>query len=90
MGSDLLERAHEVYETFGHTGNLKSQRMPDAVMRAVIAFVLEEAAKEIEEGFDRGIKTKRDQCLHGRFGWEDCEPCCAAAIRALIPTREGE
>ena len=45
---------------------------------------LEEAAKLIEEGFDRpGIETKQDTCAHGKFGWEDCEGCAAAAIRAL-------
>jgi hypothetical protein len=45
---------------------------------------LEEAAKLIEEGFDRpGIEAKQDTCAHGKFGWEDCESCAAAAIRAL-------
>jgi hypothetical protein len=54
------------------------------------AAALEEAAKLIEEGFDRpGIAKKQDTCAHGKFGWEDCESCAAAAIRALIPEREG-
>lgn len=44
---------------------------------------LEEAAKVIEEGFDRGIKRKSDTCAHGKFEWEDCESCAASAIRAL-------
>lgn len=44
---------------------------------------LEEAAKLIEEGYDRGIKRKQDTCAHGKFGWEDCETCAASAIRAL-------
>jgi len=45
---------------------------------------LEEAARLIEEGFDRpGIEKKQDTCSHGKFGWEDCESCAAAAIRAL-------
>ncbi|MGR9076207.1 hypothetical protein BAE36_04235 [Rhizobium leguminosarum bv. trifolii] len=45
---------------------------------------LEEAARLIEEGFDRpGIAKKQDTCAHGKFGWEDCESCAAAAIRAL-------
>ncbi|TBY17452.1 hypothetical protein [Rhizobium leguminosarum] len=44
----------------------------------------EEAARLIEEGFDRpGIAKKQDTCAHGKFGWEDCESCAAAAIRAL-------
>ncbi|MGR9274672.1 hypothetical protein ACU8KI_08680 [Rhizobium leguminosarum] len=45
---------------------------------------LEEAARLIEEGFDRpGIEKKQDTCAHGKFGWEYCESCAAAAIRAL-------
>ncbi|MEF3124547.1 hypothetical protein [Rhizobium leguminosarum] len=45
---------------------------------------LEEAARLIEEGFDRpAIAKKQDTCAHGKFGWEDCESCAAAAIRAL-------
>lgn len=47
---------------------------------------LEEAAKTIEEGFDRGIASKHDMCVHKKFEWEDCEPCAANAIRALIPS----
>ena len=50
---------------------------------------LEEAAKLIEEGFDRpGIAKKQDTCAHGKFGWEDCEQCAVVAIRAL--KAEGE
>lgn len=44
---------------------------------------LEAAATLIEEGFDRGIKTKVDMCAHGKFQWEDCDRCAAAAIRSL-------
>lgn len=47
---------------------------------------LEEAAKTIEEGFYRGIASKRDLCAHKKFKWEDCEPCAANAVRALIPS----
>lgn len=47
---------------------------------------LEEAAKTIEEGFDRGIASKRDLCAHKKFEWEDCESCAANAVRALIPS----
>lgn len=43
---------------------------------------MEEAARILEEGFDRGIKRKQDTCDHGKFEWEDCDQCCAAAIRA--------
>ena len=57
---------------------------------------LERAAKLIDEGFDKvvgksfrkdGIASKNDHCLHGRYMYEDCDACCAAAIRALA---EGE
>lgn len=44
---------------------------------------VEAAAKLIEGGIDRGIRTKRDTCKHNRFGWEDCELCAVDAIRAL-------
>lgn len=47
---------------------------------------LEEAAKTIEEGFDRGIVSKHDLCAHKKFEWEDCESCAANAVRALIPS----
>lgn len=47
---------------------------------------LEEAAKTIEEGFDRGIVRKHDLCAHKKFEWEDCESCAANAVRALIPS----
>lgn len=45
------------------------------------AAAMERAAQIIDEGFDRGIKHKRETCAHGKFGWEDCEQCCSAAIR---------
>lgn len=45
---------------------------------------LSEAAKIIDEGFDRGIKAKYLTCAHGRTGWEDCDQCAAAAIRAAM------
>lgn len=54
---------------------------------------LEEAATLIEQGFTRdvaepympdGRRTKNDKCPHGRYMYEDCEQCCAAAIRALV------
>jgi hypothetical protein len=46
--------------------------------------IIERCAQLIDEGVDRpGIEIKQDTCAHGKFGWEDCEACCAAAIRAL-------
>jgi hypothetical protein len=61
---------------------------PDAARNAG----LEEAAKLIENGFNRkaaypfradGVTSKLDQCIHKRAMNEDCEQCCADAIRAL-------
>ena len=52
----------------------------------------EEAAKLIEEGYERkvakayrddGVRSKNDQCEHGRYMYEDCEACAAHAIRSL-------
>lgn len=51
----------------------------------------ERCAKLLEEGYDRavatpyrndGVRSKNDQCAHGRYMYEDCEPCAAIAIRA--------
>ncbi|KQZ96797.1 hypothetical protein ASD74_05950 [Rhizobium sp. Root564] len=71
--------------------------MPDLLKRAAAAIseaeerakeirrhALEEAARTIEEGFDRGIASKHDLCAHKKFEWEDCEACAANAVRALI------
>lgn len=53
---------------------------------------LEEAAKLIEEGFEKqvgkawrndGKPSKNDECPHGKFMYEDCERCASDAIRAL-------
>ena len=53
--------------------------------RAILAAKAEEreaCALLIDEGFDRvGVKSKLDECDHGRFGYEDCEQCASAAIR---------
>ncbi|MEH3111554.1 MAG: hypothetical protein PGN22_15785 [Agrobacterium cavarae] len=75
--------------------------MPDLLKRAAAAVAeaearvkdarrqaLEDAAKTIEEGFDRGIASKHDLCAHKKFEWEDCETCAAKAVRALIPEEE--
>jgi len=49
---------------------------------------LSEAATIIEEGFERGIERKQDTCAHGKFDWEDCDQCAAAAIRAAMEKEE--
>ena len=54
------------------------------VEKAARNAALEEAARLIEEGFDRGIRRKVDTCPHGKFEWEDCERCAAQAIRSLM------
>lgn len=71
---DLLTRAAAAIEEV-------EERVKDAKRQA-----LEDAAKAIEEGFDRGIASKHDLCAHKRFEWEDCEACAAKAIRCLIPS----
>lgn len=52
----------------------------------------EEAAKVTEEGYERkvarpyrddGVRSKNDQCEHGRYMYEDCEACAAIAIRSI-------
>lgn len=54
-------------------------------------FLLEEAARIVEDGFnkevgtayrDDGVASKNDKCPHGIWMYEDCEACAAAAIRA--------
>lgn len=75
-------------EVIGCQGRLDAaiEGLQDARKNAI-----EEAAKLIDEGFDRpGIVKKQDQCAHGKFGWEDCESCAAAAIRSLIPPEKME
>lgn len=56
------------------------------------AKIIEECAKLIEEGFTKtaaepyrndGVSSKNDKCPHGRYMYEDCEPCCVDALRAL-------
>lgn len=51
---------------------------------------LSEAATIIEEGFERGIERKQDTCAHGKFDWDDCEQCAAAAIRAAMEKAAGD
>ena len=51
----------------------------------------EACATLVEEGFDRvvgesyaddpNVRSKHDKCPHGRYMYEDCEQCCADAIR---------
>ena len=52
---------------------------------------MEEAATMIDEGVEKpasspwrndGKPSKHDKCPHDLFMYEDCETCCASAIRA--------
>ena len=68
----------------------EDKRIVDELLDAAItdynearAKALEDAATLLDEGFDRGIKSKHDTCEHGKFEWEDCELCAATAIRNL-------
>lgn len=95
---DVLDRAQqlhfdEVWKTAG---------MPDVTLliaRAMMterAEAYEDAAKMIEEGFDRvvgepyaddGSPSKNDKCPHNRYMYEDCETCCVDAIRSKANRR---
>lgn len=46
-------------------------------------YATELAAQTAEGNYSHiGVKTKHDKCPHGRYGWEDCDQCAAAAIRS--------
>jgi hypothetical protein len=62
---------------------LVAKAIHDAVMAE-----RERCARLIEEGYERGIASKRDRCAHSKFEWEDCDECAVAAIRAT-PKAEG-
>lgn len=66
--------------------------------RAILA-ERERCAKLAEEGYDRvaatiyrgdGVRSKNDQCQHGRYMYEDCEACLAIAIRSTINPAEAQ
>jgi len=65
--------------------------MGDAIKRAIdqarregYAAGVRAAADLIDQGYDRaGINSKNDKCVHNFYGYEDCEQCASAAIRAL-------
>jgi hypothetical protein len=57
------------------------------VLVAVIARDLEAVCATLEAAIVEGYPTpanKRDQCEHGRFGWEDCITCYDNALQAAI------
>lgn len=41
------------------------------------------AAQTAEGNYSHiGVQTKHDKCPHGKYSWEDCDLCAAAAIRS--------
>lgn len=69
--------------------------LTQTIARAILSAKSEQReadANLIEVGFDRvvgkrwradGKPSKLDLCVHGRSVREDCDQCCAAAIRAV-------
>lgn len=58
---------------------------------------MERCAKLIESGYDKpvgkpwrkdGKPSKNDECPHGRYMYEDCEPCAVIALRALAGSKD--
>ncbi len=88
------DEATRVYHSLENSHALNE----DAIARALLAAEqrgrkagLEEAAKLLDEGYSREVghhyrkdrqPSKHDRCPHGRYTYEDCESCGAAAIRA--------
>ena len=63
------------------------------------AETVEQCAKLIESGYDKpvgkpwrkdGKPSKNDQCPHGRYMYEDCEPCAVIALRSLAGSKDKE
>lgn len=87
----MSEAATEIASLRRELAELREdKRIVDELLDAAItdynearAKALEDAATLLDEGFDRGIKSKHDTCEHGKFEWEDCELCAATAIRNL-------
>lgn len=72
--------------------NWNRRSSPDREIAELREATLEEAAKVIEEGFEKAVgesyrndgkPSKNDKCPHGRYHYEDCDQCCADAVRAL-------
>jgi hypothetical protein len=87
--TEMIEAA---YDAWCDNKGIGRQRVEAAVTAALAQMdadaIIERCAQLIDEGVERpGIAIKQDTCAHGKFGWEDCEACCAAAIRALKGTR---
>lgn len=88
---DLLVEADGQPERYDVFASMVADAFQAALLEAHKAG-REEAAKLIEEGYERkvakayrddGVRSKNDQCDHGRYMYEDCEACAATAIRSI-------
>ncbi|MFC3072386.1 hypothetical protein [Shinella pollutisoli] len=88
--AEFVKTAEQVVDRISRTHIWQGDCVADvakAIHDAVMA-ERERCARLIEEGYERGIATKRDRCAHSKFEWEDCDECAVAAIRAA-PKAEG-
>ena len=74
---DIMKAADSASKDYMHN---RGQSLRDVIAVAILS-ERERCAKLIEEGFSRGIESKTETCAHGKFSWEDCDQCCAIAIR---------
>ena len=97
MTPDIREKAERLLADIRandrqpHTMTSSVDLISQALLEAHKA-VCEDAAKLIEEGYERkvarpyrddGVRSKNDQCEHGRYMYEDCEACAVIAIRSI-------
>ena len=55
--------------------------------QAAVARGVEEACLAFETAISEGYPTpanKRDECEHGKFGWDDCIACYDNALQATV------
>ena len=88
---DIWEMAEEISMNTANSYIGNTRAVAAAILKAKND-ALEEAATLIDEGFyktrtkpyrEDGIPSKNDECLHGKYMYEDCEQCCSQAIRSL-------
>lgn len=75
---DIMKAADSASKDYMHN---RGQSLRDVIAVAILS-ERERCAKLIEEGFSRRIESKTKTCAHRKFSWEDCDQCCANAIRA--------
>jgi|SRR5882672_2526461 len=101
LAREMLAKEYDKQSLHADAEFVRSDRYSDghhAEIQAILAFarlvearVREECAALLETAIAEGYRVpaiKADQCLHGKFGWEDCIVCydealliTAAAIR---------